>query len=157
MLDSLSSDAENFAAIFDGRFIADSVQVQFEEPFLSVLILLTVVVAKPLRGHDLGAWMAAEVISRMASATDTLVLLYPHPAGEPPESVSEIEAIDALNRYWRKVGLVPIDEHPGFLGQSTAFTALPEARRALHPVEEVHIPVDIGDSRVAILAPDTWP
>jgi hypothetical protein len=157
MLDSLASDAENFAGMFDGRFIADSVQKQFEEPFLSALILLTVFVAKPLRRHDLGAWMAAEVISRMASATDTLVLLYPYPAAERPENVSEIEAIDALNLYWRKAGLVPIDEHPGFLGQSTAFTALPEARRALQPVEEVHIPVDIDDSRLAILTPDTWP
>ncbi|HXO85570.1 MAG TPA: hypothetical protein VN803_08585, partial [Gemmatimonadales bacterium] len=62
-------------------------------------------VAEPLRGHDLGAWMAAEVVSRMASATDTMVLLYPHPAGETPDNVSEIEAIDVLNRYWRKVGL----------------------------------------------------
>jgi hypothetical protein len=157
MLDSLSSDAENFAGLFDGRFAAYSVQDKFEEPFNSVLILLTVFVAEPLRGHDLGAWMAAEVISRMASATDTLVLLYPHPAGETPENVSEIEAIDALNRYWRKVGLVQIDDHPGFLGQSTAFTALPEARRALRHVEDVEIPADIDDPRLEILAPDTWP
>jgi hypothetical protein len=156
MLDSLSSDAENFAGMFDGRFIADSVQDQFEEPFRSVLILLTVFVAEPLRGHDLGAWMAAEVVSRMASATDTLVLLYPHPAGEPPENVSEIDAVEALDRYWRKVGLVPIDEHPGFLGQSTAFTALPEARRALQHVEEVHIAVNADDPSLAVLAPDTW-
>ena len=74
----------------------------FREPFSTVLILLTVLVAEPLRGHDLGAWLAAEVIARMASVTDTLVLLYPYPAGETPEDVSEIQAIDALNRYWRK-------------------------------------------------------
>jgi hypothetical protein len=140
--------------LFDGRFAAYSVQDQFEEPFNSVLILLTVFVAEPLRGHDMGAWMAAEVISRMASATDTMVLLYPHPAGETPENVSELEAIDSLNRYWRKVGLVPIDDHPGFLGQSTAFTALPEARRALQHVEEVQIPADINDPRLEVLAPD---
>jgi hypothetical protein len=74
MLDSLSSDAENFAGLFDGRFVAYSVQDQFEEPFNSVLILLTVFVAEPLRGHDLGAWMVAEVISRMASAQPSLEL-----------------------------------------------------------------------------------
>jgi hypothetical protein len=129
MLDSLSSDAENFAGLFDGKYVTDSVQDQFREPFNTALILLTVFVAEPLRGHDLGAWLAAEVIARMASVSDTFVLLYPHPAGETPEDVSEIQAIDALNRYWRKAGLVPIDEHPGFLGQSNRLHFTP--RRAL--------------------------
>ena len=81
MLDSLSQDTENFAGLFDGKYVADSVRDQFREPFSTVLILMTVLVAEPLRGHDLGAWLAAEVIARMASVTDTLVLLYPHPAG----------------------------------------------------------------------------
>jgi hypothetical protein len=99
------------------------------------------------------AWIQDSLRSPASTATDTLVLLYPHPAGETPENVSEIEAIDVLNRYWRKVGLVPIDEHPGFLGQSTAFTALPEARRALQHVEEVQIPVDIDDPRLEISGP----
>ena len=151
MLDSLSQDAENFAGLFDGKYVADSVQDQFREPFSTVLILMTVLVAEPLRGHDLGAWLAAEVIARMASVTDTLVLLYPHPAGETPEDVSEIQAIDALNRYWRRAGLVPIDEHPGFLGQSTAYTALPDARCELQHVEDVQIPVDTRDLRVDML------
>jgi predicted Zn-dependent protease with MMP-like domain len=151
VLDSLSQDAENFAGLFDGSNVAESVQYQFQEPFNTVLILLTVLVAKPLRGHDLGAWLAAEVIARMASGTDTLVLLYPHPAGEPPEDVSEIHAIDALNRYWRKAGLVPIDEHPGFLGQSTAYTALPDARCELQHVQDVQIPVDTRDLRLNML------
>ena len=82
MLDSLSQDAENFADLFDGKYVADSVQDQFREPFNTALILLTVLVAEHLRGHDLGAWLAAEVIARMGSVSDTLVLLYPHPAGE---------------------------------------------------------------------------
>jgi hypothetical protein len=51
--------------------------------------------------------------------------------------------------------LLPIDQHPGFLGQSTAFTALPEARRALKYVEDVHIAVNIDDPSLAVLAPDT--
>ena len=151
LLDSLSQDAENFAGLFDGSYVAGSVQDQFHEPFNTVLILLTVFVAKPLRGHDLGAWLAAEVIARMASVTDTLVLLYPHPAGETPEDVSEIQAIDALNRYWRKAGLVPIDEHPGFLGQSTAYTALPDARCELQHVQDVQIPVDTRALRLDML------
>jgi hypothetical protein len=148
MLDSLSQDAENFADLFHGKYVADSVAEQFEEPFNTVLILLTVFVAEPLRGHDLGAWLAAEVIARMASVSDTLVLLYPHPAGETPDDVSEIQAIDALNRHWRKAGLVPIDEHPGFLGQSTAYTALPNARDQLQHVEDVQIAVHMNDPRL---------
>jgi hypothetical protein len=148
MLDSLSQDAENFAGLFDGKYVADSVQEQFQEPFNTVLILLTVLVAEPLRGHDLGAWLATEVIARMASVSDTLVLLYPHPAGETPDDVSEIQAIDALNRYWRKAGLVPIDEHPGFLGQSTAYTALANARGQLQHIEDVQIAVDMSDPRL---------
>jgi GNAT superfamily N-acetyltransferase len=151
MLDSLSSDAENFAGLFDGKYVTDSVHDQFREPFNTALILLTVFVAEPLRGHDLGAWLAAEVIARMESVSDAFVLLYPHPAGETPEDVSEIQAIDALNRYWRKAGLVPIDEHPGFLGQSTAYTSLPAARCALQHVEEVEIPVDLRDPRLDIV------
>jgi hypothetical protein len=110
-----------------------------------------VFVAEPLRGHDLGAWLAAEVIARMESVSDAFVLLYPHPAGETPEDVSEIQAIDALNRYWRKAGLVPIDGHPGFLGQSTAYTALPDARCALQHGEDVQIPVDLSDPRFDIV------
>jgi hypothetical protein len=151
MLDALSSDAENFAGLFDGKYVADSVQDQFQEPFNTALILLTVFVAEPLRGHDLGVWLAAEVIARMASVSDTFVLLYPHPAGETPEDVSEIQAIDALNRYWRKAGLVPLDEHPGFLGQSTAYTALPAARCALQHAEDVEIRVDMRDPRLDIV------
>ena len=151
MLDSLSSDAENFAGLFDGEYVADSVQDQFQEPFNTVLILLTVLVAEPLRGHDLGTWLAAEVIARMASVSDTLVLLYPLPAGETPEDVSEIQAIDGLNRYWRQAGLVPIDRHPGFLGQSTAYTSLPAARCALQYVEDVQLPVDLRDPSLAIV------
>jgi hypothetical protein len=122
----------------------------------SVLVLLTALIAEPLRGHDLGAWMASEVISRMASATDTMVLLYPHPAGGPPEDVSEIQAIQTLARYWRKVGLVSIDIDPGILGQCTAFTALPDARRRLRHVEDVKISVHIDDPQLEVLA-DTWP
>lgn len=156
MLDSLSSDAEHFAEVFDDDFVAEPVEGQFEWPFNSVLILLTAFIAEPLRGHDLGAWMAAEVISRMASATDTLVLLYPHPAGKPPEGISEAAAIAALDQHWRKLGVEPIDNASGILGQSTAVTALPEARSRLSYVEDLQISVNIDDPRLQLLA-DTWP
>jgi hypothetical protein len=152
MLDSLSSDADHFAGLFHGEYVSDPVQGQFEEAINSVLILMTAVIAEPLRGHDLGAWMAAEVISRMDSASDALVLLYPHPAGEPPEGISEFQAITALDQYWRKIGVVPIDDDPAFLGQSSAFKTLPEARSRLSYVEDVELSVDINDPRLKLLA-----
>ena len=52
MLDSLSQDAENFAGLFDGKYVADSVQDQFREPFSTVLILMTVLVVEPLRSGN---------------------------------------------------------------------------------------------------------
>jgi hypothetical protein len=77
----------------------------------------------------------------MAGAADTLVLLYPYPAVEQSGDASELTTVNTLANYWQRVGLVPIDAHPEFLGQSTAYTALPEARRALGSVEDVEISV----------------
>jgi hypothetical protein len=151
MLDALSQDAENFAALFDGSDVAASVREQFPEPVNTVLILLTVFIATPLRGHHLGAWLAAEVIARMGSPSDTLVVLYPHPAGPTPDDISPLQAIDTLNRYWRTTGLVPIEEHPAFFGQSSAYTALPAARSAVGYVADVQIPVDTTDIGVDLL------
>jgi GNAT superfamily N-acetyltransferase len=144
LLDSLSQDAEHFAGLFDDDDVNDAVQEQFYNamPFNRILIITMVFVADPLRGHDLGAWLVSEVIARMAGAIDTLVLLYPFPAVAQTGDASELTAVNTLAaNYWQRVGLVPIDAHPEFLGQSTAYTALPEARRALGSVEDVEISV----------------
>jgi GNAT superfamily N-acetyltransferase len=143
LLDSLSQDAEHFADLFDDDDVNDAVQEQFYNamPFNRILIITMVFVADPLRGHDLGAWLVSDVIARMAGAADTLVLLYPYPAVAQTGDASELTAVNTLANYWQRVGLVPIDAHPEFLGQSTAYTALPEARRALWWVEDVEISV----------------
>ncbi len=73
-------------ALFDGGEVGDWVEDDFEHmlpPVNSVLIITAVSIAKALRGNSIGAWLVAEVIARMASATDTLVLMYPPPAGSP--------------------------------------------------------------------------
>lgn len=141
LLDSLSQDACHFAGLFDDDDVNDAVQEQFCDamPFNRILIITMVFVADPLRGHDLGAWLVSEVITRMAGAIDTLVLLYPFPAVAQTGDASELAAVNTLANYWQRVGLVPIDAHPEFLGQSTAYTALPEARRVLGSVEDVEI------------------
>jgi hypothetical protein len=156
LLDSLSQDAENFADLFDGDDVNYSVEDAFSGamPFNRALIVTMAFVAHPLRGHDLGAWLVAEVIARMAGAADTLVLLYPSPADAQTGDTAELEAVSALTRYWQRAGLMPIDGHPGFLGQSTAYTTLPEARRALRVVEDVQI--SVPTSQIVEDQPPSW-
>lgn len=140
LLDSLSQDAEHFSELFDDDDVAYVVQEQFEDsPFNRILIITLVEIAGPLRGHGLGAWLVAEVIDRMASPLDTLVLLYPHPVGEQADDAAEAASVEALSRYWQRVGLQPVGE--GFLGQATAYRYLPDARARLKGAADVHIAV----------------
>ncbi|OBG15222.1 hypothetical protein A5768_07485 [Mycolicibacterium fortuitum] len=143
LLDSISRDAEHFAVLFDDCDVNDALQEQFSDamPFNCILIITLVQIAEPLRGHDLGAWLVSEVVARMAGAIDTLVLLYPFPAVNPTGDVSELAAVDRLASYWQRTGLKHIEAHPEFLGQSTAYTTLPNARRALSYVEDTHVSV----------------
>lgn len=142
LLDSLSQDALRFAPLFEEDDVDDSVQSQFDDaPFNRLLIITMVFVAEPLRGHNLGAWLVAEVIARMAGAIDTLVLLHPYPADMQTGDPAEPTAVKALHAFWQRTGLAPLRAHPGILGQSTAYTALPVARRTLRPVESVQIAV----------------
>ena len=140
LLDSLSQDTEHFAELFDGDDVADEVQEQFEDSaFNQILIITLVEIAAPLRGHDLGAWLIAEVIDQMASPLGTLVLLYPHPVGEQAEGAAEAASVKALSQYWQRVGLQPVGD--GFLGQVTVYRYLSAARAGLTDVEDVRITV----------------
>ncbi len=142
LLDSLSQDADHFSGLFADDDINDALQEQFDDvPFNRILIVTMVCVAEPLRGHELGAWLVSEVIASMAGAIDTLVLLYPHPADTETEDGSVLAAVNTLANYWLRVGLVPLDGHPEFLGQATAYNALPNARDKLRSVSNVEISV----------------
>lgn len=78
----MSQDTAHFAGLFEGEEVAQAVRDQFDDEwFKRVLIFTLVDVAAPLRGHRLGAWLVAEVIARMASPVDSLVLLYPVAGG----------------------------------------------------------------------------
>jgi hypothetical protein len=81
----------------------------------------------------------------VGSATDALVVGYPHPLGDPINGLLEIETVEKLTRHWQQVGLEPIDAYPGFLGQATAFTTMPEARRALDDINQVSIGVPFSE------------
>ena len=141
LLDSLSQDAVQFADLFDGDDVADSIQDQFEDaPFNRILIITAIEVAAPLRGNDLGAWLAAEVIDRMASPTDTLVMLSPQPADPETRPTSE-RGVSTSSNYWRRVGLEPVEDHPQFMCQATAYSHLTRARAALSAVTDIEITV----------------
>ncbi|HRD11742.1 MAG TPA: hypothetical protein PLI79_07760 [Mycobacterium sp.] len=117
-------------------------QEQWEDaPFNRILIVTHVEIAEPLRGQDLGLWLVAEVIARMSSPIDTLVLLYPDPAAPRVSAVAEVTGAEALMRYWQRCGLVPIGHRPQFLGATTAYSYLARARTALRSVNDVRITV----------------
>ncbi len=142
LLDSLSPDAAYFSTLFEGVDVAPAVQQEFEDaPFNRILIVTRVEVAAPLRGHGLGAWLVAELIARMASPIDTLVLLYPHPAGPHADNVTEMAGAEALWSYWQRCGLAPLGHHPQFLAAATAYTHLLGARDVLRSVGDVRITV----------------
>ncbi|WP_071288672.1 hypothetical protein [Mycolicibacterium llatzerense] len=139
LLDSLSQDAMAFAGLFEGVDVAQEVQDQFDDAWFNRVLIVTLVdVAAPLRGHDLGAWLVAEIVARMAGATDTLVLLYPHPVGR---KTNDVAGARALSTYWQRVGLVPVRHQPHFLCAATAHIHLSNAREALRHVDDVQIAV----------------
>lgn len=138
LLDSLSEEFAQFAELFDDDDVAGTVQSQFDDaPFNRILIITDVEIASPLRGHDLGAWLVAEVIDRMASPTDTLVLLQSEPAGQ----ASELSGVSALSKYWERVGLEAIQDHREFMGQATAYSHVTRARAALSAIAEAEFTV----------------
>ncbi|MCT7371908.1 hypothetical protein [Mycolicibacterium llatzerense] len=142
LLDSLSPDAAQFASLFEGNDVAPAVQEQWEDaPFNRVLVITHVEIAEPLRGHALGAWLVADVIARMSSPIDTLVLLYPHPAGPHASSAAELAAAESLSYYWHRCGLVPVEYRPDFLGGTTAYSHIANAREALQKVRDVRVAV----------------
>lgn len=137
MLDCVGGSAELFASLFDGPYLSAEVEDQFMDVgFNNVLIILNAYIEPPLRGHNLGAWMVAEVIARMGAVVDTLVVLYPHPTPAPDDYAARLGAIATLDTYWRKVGLIPLDADPRLLGHTTAYQALTTAREALTDVRD---------------------
>lgn len=136
LLNSLPQDTDRFAGLFEGSDVAPPVQEQFEDvPFNRILIVTVVEVSEPLRGNGLGAWVVADVIGRMASPIDTLVLLRPAPLGPQPSKAAELAGIRALSRYWQLYGLAPIKHVPDVLGAATAYSHLSRAREALRALE----------------------
>jgi hypothetical protein len=148
VLDAFSQDAAKFTELFEGQWLAPDVESVAFEGAASldvVLIVLDVDINEHLRGHQLGAWAVAEVVGTMLPTTAGLAVMFPHWDAEFDDdiSVDKVHAVDRLNHYWQQVGLEPIGGHPGFLGQATAFTHLPNARRRLAAVKQCVIRVPL--------------
>lgn len=140
LLDSL--DMPQLAVLFDGDDVAPAVQEQFPDAtFNRALIVTHVEIAPPLRGNGLGAWLVHELVERIASPTDTLVLLHPSPAVPLSSRDAELAAARALSRYWQQFGVSPIEHDPEFLGAATAYAHLSRAREALRALDDVVFPV----------------
>lgn len=143
LLDSLSQDALEFEELFEGDDVAMALRQQFEDaPINRVMIITAVEIAEPLREHDLEAWLVAEIIARMSSPIDILVLLHPHSLDPQAGSASEFAS------YWQRCGLTPVDHHPQFLCATTAYTHLPNAREALRYVSDIEVTVPASIVRV---------
>ncbi|WP_157124326.1 hypothetical protein [Nocardia pseudovaccinii] len=144
ILDSYCQGAVEFSPLFDREWLDEQVQQQFEAtPINDVLVVLTAQLAPPVRGHQLGAWMISQISDRMLSSHDGLIVLSPISDQTDGTSTVGRRARQRLDRYWRTSGLVPIDAHPEFLGQATAYNALDKARTALAPVAAQDITVAV--------------
>ncbi|MET8779021.1 hypothetical protein ABZV58_28795 [Nocardia sp. NPDC004654] len=89
VLDSYSQTAEEFSALFDGNWLDDDIQQQFDAtPINDAVVVLHAEVAPPLRGHQLAAWMLTEIAYRMLSSHDGLIVLSPTPDDVDPTSLA---------------------------------------------------------------------
>ncbi len=143
LLDWYSGATEVFCPIFTGTSVAEEVQDQFgAEPVNNALLILSTQVLDPLGGNELDAWMVAQLIHRMLPSHDGLALFCPSPTDLPAEPIQQLEALENLSMYWRNtVGFEAITDHPGMLGQSTAYVHLQDARAALGKPGPIPVPV----------------
>ncbi|GAT07740.1 hypothetical protein H7I77_09690 [Mycolicibacterium novocastrense] len=140
--------AARFGQLFDGEWLAPDIDEQ--GPFAAagsidvVLIVVDVCIDSAARGHNIGAWAVSEVIATMLPTSAGMAVM------SPDVSRSTAETVERVNRYWRLAGLQPIDGHPGFLGQATAFTHLDAARRALADVRDTTFRVPVAELRARV-------
>ncbi|WP_157129229.1 hypothetical protein [Nocardia amamiensis] len=146
VLDSYSRAAVEFSPLFDGEWLNDAVQDQFDAtPINDVVVVLPAELAPPVRGHQFGAWMISEISDRMLSSHDGVVVLTPVAEHTDPICTPDQLATARLSRYWRTCGLVPITAYPEFLAQSSAYTHLEDARTALADVARRDITIAVTD------------
>jgi GNAT superfamily N-acetyltransferase len=107
MLDSVSGEADYFAGLFDNEWLADAVAQQFGATSIDfVVIVLDLFVAEALRGHQLGAWMVADLAHRLMPSTSGLILLSPWWSDSENEiTTAEIFALEKLTSYWTQAGI----------------------------------------------------
>jgi hypothetical protein len=145
-LDAISADTAEYLPLLLHGVISDDVEEQFENPFITGLLILNRAYVHPaLRGHDVGAWAVAQAIWNLTfGSLDVLVVAYPTPTEDRP-GVSEEAASMRLAQHWGMAGLQPIEACPKLVGQITAADALNDARDALAEVADIEIRVAVSD------------
>lgn len=146
-LDAISADTAEYLPLFsDDGYICDGVADQFDEPFVTGLLILNKAYIHPaVRGHDLGAWAVAQAVGHLTfGSSGVFVVAYPTPTEKRP-GVSTSQAAKRLARHWRKVGLESIRSSRKLLGQCTSGDALDDACEALSVVGELEITVSVAD------------
>jgi hypothetical protein len=145
-LDAISADTAEYLALVSHGVISDDVEEQFENPFMTGLLIINRAYIHPaLRGRDLGAWAVAQAIRNLTfGSSEVLVVAYPTPTEDRP-GVSEEAAAKGLAQHWGKAGLEPIEACPKLVGQATSADALDDARDALTDVADVEITVTVSD------------
>jgi hypothetical protein len=143
---SMADDTPAFAPLFDGTTLGQTIAEQFRHPINTVVIFRDIHIDPALRGHDLGAWMLSEVIARMATSTDTLVVGRQYPIRLAEDIVSRRRVERSLRPYWRKIGVVPFDGAPEFWVQTTSNDSLQHARTALAGVHGLALQITPGDN-----------
>ncbi|MGB3673227.1 MAG: hypothetical protein WA988_02180 [Candidatus Nanopelagicales bacterium] len=136
--------AGRFANLFGGRWLSDEVEAQFHDVEIDSAVLVTdAVIATPLRGHDLGPWMVADVIYRMLNANGA-ALVASTPSFNPSSTAADFEASERITAQWRKAGFSPIRSNPVFSGLSTASASLKRARDGLAHIADSKLSLSIG-------------
>ena len=142
-LDSISVDTAEYLELIADDALSEEVQEQFDSPFITGLLILNRAYIHPaLRGHNLGAWAVVQAIRHLTyGSITTLVVAYPTPT-EDRLGVSKAAGAERLTQHWGNAGFEPIAACPKLAGQTTASTAIDDARAALAGVAELQVAVD---------------
>lgn len=144
-LDSISVDTAEYLELLSGDDISDEVAEQFDDSFITGLLILDRAYIHPaLRGHSLGLWALVQAIRQLSfGAFTVLVAAFPTPT-EVRSGISTDAAAKRLAQHWGEVGMEPIHACPKLVGQSTASNAFENAHADLSGTAELEVTLAVG-------------
>jgi hypothetical protein len=145
-LDAVSEDTAAYLALFSGGIVSAEIAEQFDNCFMSGLLILDRAYVHPaLRRLDLGAWAVVQAIHDLTfGSSEVLVVAYPVPIDRRPGVTAEAGA-ELLAQHWTKAGFESIEACPKLVGLSTKGEAYANARLALAEVADTQTTLAIPD------------